>query len=548
MKPLFLIVLFFLFLNAVSAEIVWQYGAGAPISLKPVVFGNLVLIGTQAGGVHAVSLATGTSVWKQDFGDSIIQPALFSNNIVVATSNGTVALLRNDGSAVWTTVIRKNATVAAQIYGLSAASDRIFVTTDYGVFSITSTGNTSLFFNATNATVYTAPVVSGQAVYFGAGNELVAVHTNRQVLWRKSIAPFGYSEPVIRNNVIYVGAHDNSLYAVDVITGRVIWQFEANGWVASTPAIDGTVIYFGSNDGNIYAVDSFDGALRWKTRTELAVHSTPLVSTFAGQRSLFVGGTDGTLYVLSVDGGQILWKFAAQDWVASPAAAQGDIVVGGRTGILYRLDTVRGCTITEPKKGSVVGRKEIRVRGTVLSEAANPDVSVRVNNDGPWIPAMGGNGQWELKINPADMDNGGNRIFCKVFDSAGEENEPYFSLFVFKDPNQGLSNLVVNAPSSAQVGTPFTVFVSDGGDTSPIEEFNIVYDGEKRVATGNITLNISTPGVIIVNISKIGYTDAVFSIAINEPNQLSDLALPAIGGLTVLALVYFVILKRILRK
>ena len=68
------------------------------------------------------------------------------------------------------------------------------------------------------------------------------------------------SSPVIgKDGTIYVGSHDEHLYAIKE-NGRLKWEFEAGFWVQSSPAIakDGT-IYIGSWDGYLYAIHSESG-------------------------------------------------------------------------------------------------------------------------------------------------------------------------------------------------------------------------------------------------------------------------------------------------
>ena len=58
--------------------------------------------------------------------------------------------------------------------------------------------------------------------------------------------------------VVYVGSGDNSLYAVDAVTGSKISSFATGDEVTSSPALssDGKVVYVGSGDNSLYAVDA----------------------------------------------------------------------------------------------------------------------------------------------------------------------------------------------------------------------------------------------------------------------------------------------------
>jgi outer membrane protein assembly factor BamB len=57
----------------------------------------------------------------------------------------------------------------------------------------------------------------------------------------------------VANGVLYVGSDDFSVYALDALTGEVLWSFVTGGKACSGPTVvDGTV-YMSSHDRNFYA-------------------------------------------------------------------------------------------------------------------------------------------------------------------------------------------------------------------------------------------------------------------------------------------------------
>ncbi|MEI6842439.1 MAG: PQQ-binding-like beta-propeller repeat protein, partial [Methanomicrobiales archaeon] len=62
------------------------------------------------------------------------------------------------------------------------------------------------------------------------------------------------SSPAVSNGYVYVGSDDNSLYAIDVVSGKEKWRFKTGGSVSSSPAVSNGVVYVGSADGNLYAI------------------------------------------------------------------------------------------------------------------------------------------------------------------------------------------------------------------------------------------------------------------------------------------------------
>ena len=49
-------------------------------------------------------------------------------------------------------------------------------------------------------------------------------------------------------------AWEKGLYAVDIETGKQMWNFKTADAVRSVPVIADGVVYFGSYDGHLYAV------------------------------------------------------------------------------------------------------------------------------------------------------------------------------------------------------------------------------------------------------------------------------------------------------
>jgi outer membrane protein assembly factor BamB len=87
-----------------------------------------------------------------------------------------------------------------------------------------------------------------------------------------------WSSPAIGSDgTVYVGSHDNKLYAINGKSGVKLWEFETGDSVYSSPAIgsDGTV-YVGSYDKKLYAIKTESKGLAkspWPMRGQNARHT-----------------------------------------------------------------------------------------------------------------------------------------------------------------------------------------------------------------------------------------------------------------------------------
>lgn len=70
---------------------------------------------------------------------------------------------------------------------------------------------------------------------------------------------------VADEKMVYFGSSaDDSVRALDAASGKLRWRFHTEGPVRLAPALDGGRIYAGSDDGHMYALNSVTGELVWK--------------------------------------------------------------------------------------------------------------------------------------------------------------------------------------------------------------------------------------------------------------------------------------------
>ena len=107
------------------------------------------------------------------------------------------------------------------------------------------------------------------------------------------------SSPVVVKGVMYVGADNGRLYAIDTKTGSVLWSVTAGGKVVSSPAVADGLVVFGSEDGDVYGVDATTGAVKFTVATGGPVTSSPAID--AGSKTIYIGSQDGHLYAIPLE-------------------------------------------------------------------------------------------------------------------------------------------------------------------------------------------------------------------------------------------------------
>jgi len=84
--------------------------------------------------------------------------------------------------------------------------------------------------------------------------------------WTRRL-PGRLTAPVISGGRVFVAAMDgHTLYALDALSGEVLWRFTAGGRIDSPPTVFEGLVLFGSHDGHVYCLRADSGALGWQFR------------------------------------------------------------------------------------------------------------------------------------------------------------------------------------------------------------------------------------------------------------------------------------------
>jgi eukaryotic-like serine/threonine-protein kinase len=156
-------------------------------------------------------------------------------------------------------------------------------------------------------------------------------------IWKFACEDEIRSTPVVHKGVVYVGAYDNNLYAVNAKDGSFKWKFATEGGIVGEPGIapDENYIIFGSEDSNLYAIDMRTGKIQWTFQTGKPIRCSPNVQ----HGHVFFGSDDGNMYAVRLNSGRLLWKFDAAAPVRSrPAVTSERIIVCSESGDVIGID------------------------------------------------------------------------------------------------------------------------------------------------------------------------------------------------------------------
>ena len=327
--------------------VAWTYEAGESIESSAAIVDGVVYVGTQAGELLALELATGKLQWKYKATSGIGEssPAVASGLVYIGDSAGVLhAVDARTGKGAWTFKTEseiKSSPVVIDGKVLIGSYDQHLYALDAG------SGKLLWKLEAAGPVHSTAGVLDGTAYVSGCDGQLrgVRIGDGKQLLHVDAGAYTGAS-PALESSsspampgrrFAYFGTFENEVLGVDLAAQKAAWRYEHPErkfpFYSSAALFEGKII-LGGRDKLVHALDARTGKSLWTFTTRARVDSSPAIS--AGR--VYVGSNDGKLYVLDVNTGKKLSEFeAGAPLSASPAIASGYLVIGSQDGVLYAL-------------------------------------------------------------------------------------------------------------------------------------------------------------------------------------------------------------------
>ena len=321
---------------------VWQSkigeGGSANIALTaaPIVFNGLVMTLDTTGKVRAFALKTGDLRWekilKLNENAGIFGGGLGSgqNKIYISLGSGElIALNIQNGDELW-----RVSTGRALRSAPSYADGRIFVTTlDNMTLAFSASTGISLWSHngmIANAALLGAasPAIENNKVILAySSGELYALQTNNgRTFWGDNLSVMRGSSgvarishvrgnPVIDENMVFATSHSGRLIALELKTGRRLWELPIASRVM--PWVAGNFLYIVSTGRQLICLTKRDGRVKWITKLPEFSFKDPLPlkkekivieysePVLAGDR-LIIASSIGKIYSVSPYTGRIL--------------------------------------------------------------------------------------------------------------------------------------------------------------------------------------------------------------------------------------------------
>ena len=276
-------------LDLKTGQSVWRYASELPLSGGPGAGEGLVVVGSLEGDVIALDAATGTEKWKAKVGNEVLAAP--------AIGGGTVYVHSNDGRVT--------------AFDAATGERRWFYSVEVPTLTVRGSG----------------PVTIGPGIVFVGndnGNMTALSATDGGVLWSTPVAePDGRSElermadvdgaVVIDNTMLYATSYKNHTIAIDGPSGQIVWDRENGG--PRGLGLSNSAVVVTDPVGKVWALDKNSGASLWQQ--DGLAHRNTSAPAVQGDYAV-VGDLEGVVHWLRLNDG----AFAARAQIGGPITGQ----------------------------------------------------------------------------------------------------------------------------------------------------------------------------------------------------------------------------------
>lgn len=207
---------------------VWKWTLESRSYAQPLLKDTRVYVVSQAGEIISGDPSNGDKQWttKVD-GPILAEPALQERRLFAATENGRIyALDANNGRILW----QKRQEGDGFTAPLTIGDDVLLAPSSNGtLYAMSCTDGRPLWNIPGNKKYSAGAIIQGSRFYVGGwAQDFLSIGKDGAVNWRFRAGQIIAEDAVIHRNTVYFSAYDDYVYALDAISGRLIWRIAAS--------------------------------------------------------------------------------------------------------------------------------------------------------------------------------------------------------------------------------------------------------------------------------------------------------------------------------
>ncbi len=349
----------------------WSFETNDRIYSNPQIHGNTIYFGCNDNIFYAIDADDGTELWQYQIDTYIQSSSTIVDSIIFfEAGNNCYALNKDTGEEIWIHITNDEQGAEKldhwDYHHATPVIDDSLVYFGLGNGSILgleiATGNQKIHTSTIDSVpIRSTPVISDGILYFGGwdGKAYAFDITANEIIWTRETyvgpPPYGTFGMLNTNMLIYdslliMGGRNPRIYALNAYTGSPEWFFEVSdgGWISGDPTIVNDTLYIGGSDCHkLFALDVHSGDLIWDYTFNYNNFSQPKI---CGDYVLFTTGNAyanngsnygrGYLYAVNrFDGSLKNFSLIGGNLFTTPIFHNGQIIVGSDDKHLYALDS-----------------------------------------------------------------------------------------------------------------------------------------------------------------------------------------------------------------
>jgi len=307
---------------------VWVASLSDAVNASPLVSGDLVIVPTADGMIHAVKAETGEIAWVYSGEAKVWDASVNADETKVCAGlqgRKVICLDVKTGIPLWTASLELE--VQSRI---AVTSDRVFAPTTHAGPGLKSDFNSQASLIALDASngeviwqsltenyILRRPVVNGNIVITGGayqipekpeGEVATGIYAfnaeDGSLLWE-----YRSNDGLLRwvesgDDLVFFSAASEIVYALNLNDGRLLWQ-DGPGYWMQFPVMNHGQIYFGSGDENFHAYNASTGVETWSHMIDLS-SINQIGRPILRDNSIWFNSVTGEIYSLDVNNGERL--------------------------------------------------------------------------------------------------------------------------------------------------------------------------------------------------------------------------------------------------
>lgn len=285
--------------------------------------------------------------------------------------------------------------------GVTVNDSHVYLAYQTSLYQIDKTNGTQVdkFPDKASASLvmYAPPVVEGSDLYFGdLANDFYRVSTEdlNQIKWTFNDAKGWFqAKAALESDVIVAPCTDRNIYALDALTGNLIWTYNGDFAFIAEPIIVDDKVIVSSQEHHVLVLDLNSGEELYRVEMNGALLSAPLYDPETG--SAYVGSLGKEMVSFDLETGKKNWSYNENiDTVwATPILLDNQLVFTDKTGKIIALEPETGELLwTKDAGGAVIaGLVNVQDKGFLVVREDGSLFFYGLEQSNDWTATIPGN-------------------------------------------------------------------------------------------------------------------------------------------------------------